>query len=208
MTNPPMLSGLPDGTPNVGGPAPAAGACLPGGVADGPEPFSSERSTERSPEPSSESWAAIPPAPPVPAPPVPEPPAPERHGSLMSRDVAESPKSPVPARGVVGRLWSMRTLIAAAITTVALSGMGGAALASAAAGSDDGDNGFGGQGFGRHGQFPPNGQVPNGQVPNGQVPNGQVSNGQVSNGHLPNGQLPNGQVPGLAPSTSDEGRDT
>src|SRR3954468_18858866 len=169
MTNPSIRSGLSDGTPNVGGPAPAPGVHLP----DGPDRSSTEPSPKRSSEPSCEPWAAIPPAPPVP-----EPPAPEQHGSLMPPDVAESPKSLVPARGVVGRLWSMRTLIAAAITTVALSGMGGAALASAAAGSDDGDNGFGGQGFGRHGQFPPNGQVPN------------------------------GQVPGLAPSTSDEGRDT
>src|SRR3954447_5267270 len=143
MTNPPMLSGLPDGTPNVGGPAPAAGVHLP----DGPDRSSTEPAPKRSSEPSSEPWAAIPPAPPVPDP------APERHGPLVSPDVAESPMSPVPARGVAGRLWSMRTLIAAAITTVALSGMGGAALASAAAGSDAGDDGFGGQGLVATGSF-------------------------------------------------------
>jgi hypothetical protein len=83
----------------------------------------------------------------------------------------------------------MRTLIAAAITTVALSGVGGAVVASAAAGSDDGDDGFGGPGFGHHGQLPPNGQF----APNDQVPDGQV---------------PNGQVPSLPPSASDDDQDT
>jgi len=66
------------------------------------------------------------------------------------------------APGPVARVWSLRTVAAAAITAVALSGVGGAALAAAANGSDErtgGRGGFGG-GFGGPPGFSRN-QVPN-----------------------------------------------
>ena len=69
--------------------------------------------------------------------------------------------------GVAARLWSLRTVIAAAVTAVALSGVGGAALAAAGnGGSDQGGRpargGFGGP-PGVSGQLP--GQGRPGQQP-------------------------------------------
>ena len=102
------------------------------------------------------------------------------------------------------RVWSMRTVVAAAITAVALAGAGGAALAAAS-------NGSGSQGFGPGGQmgrggFP--GQVQRfqqGQAP-GQLP-GQTNG---STGQMPGGPPPAAGVPGqLPPATSTSGgRDT
>jgi hypothetical protein len=79
--------------------------------------------------------------------------------------------------GAVSRVWSLRTVAAAAITAVALSGVGGAALAAAGNGSGqdrmNGRGGFGGPpGFRQ--QLPQNPQ--NGQQNGNQVPSqgGQV----------------------------------
>jgi hypothetical protein len=95
----------------------------------------------------------------------------------------------------LAKVWSLRTVVAAAITSVALSGIGGAALAAASNGSDEGGR-SGPGGFGRPGQVP--GQLP-GQV--GQRP-GQVRSGQG------NGQVPPGAggatSAGAGPSTTRE----
>ena len=71
--------------------------------------------------------------------------------------------------GAAARIWSLRTIAAAAITAVALSGVGGAALAAAGRNSGGDQLGRGGGGFGGppgfRQQLPQTGQ-PNGvQVP-------------------------------------------
>ncbi len=64
--------------------------------------------------------------------------------------------APPPKERFVDRLWSLRAVIAVALASVILGGLGGAALASAA--SDDGDvRGGPGQRFHRGGQMPPPG---------------------------------------------------
>ena len=64
--------------------------------------------------------------------------------------------APPPKERFVDRLWSLRAVIAVALASVILGGLGGAALASAA--SDDGDDRGGpGQRFHRGGQMPPPG---------------------------------------------------
>jgi len=77
----------------------------------------------------------------------------------------QSPQAPGPSAG--DRVWSLRTVVAAAITAVALSGVGGAALAAASDGGSDqggrpGRGGFGGP-PGTNGQLPGRGPGPNGQ---------------------------------------------
>lgn len=91
----------------------------------------------------------------------------------------------------IGRVWSLRTVAAAAITAVALSGAAGAALATA---SDGGST----SGPGGRGGFGPPGQIAR---QNGRLP---------APGQAPGGQPPqmNG-VPGQPPSAAtDGGRDT
>jgi hypothetical protein len=129
---------------------------------------------------------------------------------LPAADSASTPEEPRPA-GVRDRVWSLRTVAATAITAVALSGAGGAALAAVSGGSEDG-GGFGHGGFrppgavNRQGPGLTNGQLPgqrNGQVP-GQVPGGL--NGQIpdpSDGELPDRPRTD-RVPGQVPSTPPE----
>ena len=102
---------------------------------------------------------------------------------------------------VGGRVWSLRTVVAAAITAVALSGAGGAALAAAAdGGSDDGPGGRGG--FGQHGRGPGQG---NGFGQPGQGPGQPGRQGQGAPGGAPQ----TGTVPGQLPSaTTNDGSDT
>ena len=98
---------------------------------------------------------------------------------MTHTDLAPTPPTaPVPAR-----LWRLRTVAAGAITSVALAGAGGAALAVAA--DSVGTSGPGGQ-VGR--PFPGGG--PTGNRPPGTVPRP--------------GQVP----PSTAPSTGSEGSDT
>ncbi len=68
------------------------------------------------------------------------------------------PDKPARASVAAGRVWSLRTVVAAAITAVALSGAAGAALAAA---SDGGSSG----GPGGRGGFGPPGQMPGGPPP-------------------------------------------
>jgi hypothetical protein len=68
----------------------------------------------------------------------------------------------VPPAGVGDRIWSLPTVVAAAIAVVALSGAGGAALAAVSDGGANDRGAFGRPGFGPPRQL--NGQVP-GQTP-------------------------------------------
>jgi hypothetical protein len=64
---------------------------------------------------------------------------------MSTQQPAEPPR--VEQAGPAARVWSLRTIAAAAITAVALSGLGGAALAAASNGSSQDQLGRGG-GFG------------------------------------------------------------
>jgi len=83
--------------------------------------------------------------------------------------------TPAPSPSIAGRVWSLRTLAAAAITVVALSGAGGAALAAAgnggSSGGPGGRGGFGGPPGRMGGQFPgpPPGQLPPATTRDGQA---------------------------------------
>lgn len=128
-------------------------------------------------------------------PPTPEaqpigPPTP--HAQPIEPPTRSSTSSEQP--GFRDRIWSLRTIAAAAITAVALSGAGGAALASVSNGGNDDRGGFGRGGFGPPGRV--KGQIP-GQV-NGQVP-GQIP-GQT-NQQLP-AQPRTNTVPRQQPSAS------
>ena len=82
-----------------------------------------------------------------------------------------SPSSAPVRPSRLGRAWSLRTLAAVAITTVALSGAGGAALAAASDGGSSGGPGGRG-GFGPPGRTggPPPGQHPRMNGVPGQLP--------------------------------------
>ncbi|MGZ6884336.1 MAG: hypothetical protein ACXVET_16290 [Nocardioidaceae bacterium] len=84
------------------------------------------------------------------------------------------------------RVWSLRTVLAVAISAVALSGAGGAALAAVSNGSSSDRFGPGGFNPGRMQQFPqgrpwqgPGGQHVPGPPPTGAVP-GQLPNGTTT----------------------------
>ena len=129
--------------------------------------------------------------------------------------------TPVPPPSLTDRVWSLRTVAAAAITAVALSGAGGAALAAASnggtSGGPGGRGGFGGPPGQMGGRF--GGLVP-GQVqgkPGRQ--NGQTQSsagltrlvlGQSETGRLPGGHRPRTRgVPGqLPPATTRDTQDT
>ena len=84
-----------------------------------------------------------------------EHPLPRPDGDRTGHDPAAQP-APAGRPGVSGKVWSFRTVAASAITAVALSGFGGAALAAASdGGSSDGPSGRGGFGGppGRMGGF-------------------------------------------------------
>ena len=88
----------------------------------------------------------------------------------MSTEQPEPARPPAPATtpdddkaAAVSRVWSLRTIAAAAITAVALSGVGGAALAAAGNGSGQDRFGRGGGLGGPPGfrqQLPQHGQQP------------------------------------------------
>jgi hypothetical protein len=82
----------------------------------------------------------------------------------------------------VGRLWSLRKVAAVAITAVALSGAGGAALAAASNGGSEGGGpgrgGFGGPPGRTGGQFPGHGQPPGVNGVPGQLPPATTDGGR------------------------------
>jgi hypothetical protein len=99
--------------------------------------------------------------------------------TCMSEEPPEGGQQP----GLVTRIWSLRTIVAAAITAVALSGVGGAALAAASDGGSDSSGRTGHPGLGPPGQM----QVPPGRVTgrvNGRV-NGRGSAGPPSGAPRP-----------------------
>ena len=112
--------------------------------------------------------------------------------------------TPPPPPSFAGRVWSLRTVAAAAITAVALSGAGGAALAAASNGGSSGGpggrGGFGGPPGRMGGPFPNQQNRQQGQVPGGTGLTSQVPGTPPRHRFGVPGQLP--------PATSREGQDS
>lgn len=129
-----------------------------------------------------------------PAPPPNEPTSLPDHTTTQAIPADRPPAQPVqpPQQRLRDRVWSFRALIAVALASVIVGGLGGAALASISKGGDDGRFGPGQGRFQRGGPGGPPGMNPGQQ---GRPGGGQRQFGQ-------NGNPPAAPTPGVPAATS------